>query len=423
MEDLRRHQKQDQDRIRALEKLLSSMDQNLKQSVEVSRRETERSSTCCETLADLETRLASVEVHLRSSAGAYEVIKGRLDKELSGGGGGGKGRVTEDRLNGRLREVEKRLNNTVRKAEQRCSNTGSNLKEMVQREVTQIRNMVLSRLDDHAFKIGKVELDLTVLGDTVTDHSGRLGRLENTTFFLDRRLASVANICSEACGPGGPGGRGQKTEDTVKSLEWRVVYNEEEIYKFDTRLRNLSVSGDSLLHRVNDLTEDVKKIQGVTGKDGEHFTHVLTEVETLGRDVDRCSTACGSVERDLRAFSNSTGHALSGCREGLEDLRRRLDSEDSACSQVCSDLQEEVGKLKEEVEEACSGRCEDLREDILRGFHGELGDALDSVGSLNASLQDALWTLREHGHVLVDLTTVNDDIISNVRNTATVVAS
>ncbi|KAG7267442.1 hypothetical protein CRUP_033397, partial [Coryphaenoides rupestris] len=103
VEDLRRQQKQDQDRIRALEKLLSSMDQNLKQSVEVSRRETERSNTCCKTAADLESRLASVEVHLRSTAGAYEVIKGRLDKELSGVGGSGKGRVTEDRLNGRLR--------------------------------------------------------------------------------------------------------------------------------------------------------------------------------------------------------------------------------------------------------------------------------------------------------------------------------
>ncbi|CAL8311963.1 unnamed protein product [Lota lota] len=377
VEDLRRQQKQDQDRIRSLEKLLSSVDQSLRQSVEASRRETERSSACCRNLVDLESR---------------------LDKELSGGGGGGKGRVTEDRLNGRLREVEKRLNNTARKAEQRCSNTGSNMKDVVQREVTQIRNTVLSRLDDHGFKIGKVELDLTALGDTVTDHSGRLGQLENTTLSLDRRLASVANICAEACGPTG---KDQDTEDTVKRLEWRVVSNQDDIRTFDTRLRDLSVSGDSLLDRVAHLAEDVEKIQAVTGADGERFNRVLTEVETLGRDADRCAV-CSAVERDLRAFSNSTGAALARSLEDLADLRRRLDSDGSACSQVCSTLQEEVGRLREEVE-ACGRRCDDGLDDLRRGFRNVTG----RLGGAEASL-------AEHADALLDLAAANDYIIANV---------
>ncbi|KAJ3607287.1 hypothetical protein NHX12_026798 [Muraenolepis orangiensis] len=372
VEDLRRQQQHDRDRIGALEKLLGSLDQSLRQSVEVSRRETERSSACCRTVENLETRLASVEVRLSSTAGAYD------------------GRVTEDKLNGRLREVEKRLNNTVRKAEQRCSNTGSSVKDTVQREVTQIRNAVLGRLDDHGFRIGKVEIDLTVLGDTVTDHSGRLGRLENTTSSMDQRLASVADICSEACGPGS---EGRKTEDTVKTLEWRVVSNQEEIRKFDTKLQDLSVSGDSLLDRVTDLAEDVQKIQAVTGVDGEHINRILTEVETLGRGVERCA-ACDAVEQDLRRFANSTDRALAGCQEGLADLRRRLDSDGSACSQV-----------------------EDLREEMRKDLHnhtGRLAEVLESLGSLNGSLQDVRWTLRENADVLVDLATADHDIIADV---------
>jgi hypothetical protein len=262
VEDLRRQQKTDQDRIRSLEKLLGSLAQDLRRSEETSRRETGRSSACCSTLEDLGARLASVELRLGSSSAAHDVLKGRLDKELSGAGGGGKGRVTEERLNGRLRELEKRLNTTVRKAEQRCSNTGSNMKDVVQREVAQLRNAVFRLLDDHAFRIGKVELDLTVLGDTVTAHSGRLGRLENATALLERGLAAAANACSEACGPDRGGGA---TEDAVKTLQWRVVSNQDDLRRFDTRLRDLSVSGDSLKDRVDDRGEDLKRIQGETG--------------------------------------------------------------------------------------------------------------------------------------------------------------
>ncbi|CAL8394562.1 unnamed protein product [Gadus morhua 'NCC'] len=418
VEDLRRQQKTDQDRIRSLEKLLGSLAQDLRRSEETSRRETGRSSACCSTLEDLGARLASVELRLGSSSAAHDVLKGRLDKELSGAGGGGKGRVTEERLSGRLRELEKRLNTTVRKAEQRCSNTGSNMKDVVQREVAQLRNAVFRLLDDHAFRIGKVELDLTVLGDTVTAHSGRLGRLENATALLERGLVAAANACSEACGPDRGGGA---TEDAVKTLQWRVVSNQDDLRRFDTRLRDLSVSGDSLKDLVDDLGEDLKRIQGETGAGRERLGRVLTEVETLGRGVARCAV-CRTVEGDLRAFSNATGAALARCEEGLEDLRRRSAADGSACSQVCSTLQEEVGRLREEVE-ACGRRCDDgladLREELgnrTARLDGALGEAGVAMAALNGSLQSARWTLQQYGGDLLDLSSANDDIIADVNS-------
>ncbi|KAE8287083.1 EMILIN-1 Elastin microfibril interface-located protein 1 [Larimichthys crocea] len=274
-------QQEDRERIQALEKLISSMDQHLRQSLDISRTQTERFQTCCNTVTQVEKRLSDVEVRVTTTASKCDAIKGRLDKELPGTGGG-KGRVTEDRLNGRLRELEKRVNNTVRKTEQRCTNTGNNMKDHVQRDVTQLRNMVLTHLDDHSFKIGKIELDVAVLEDTVTDHSRRLSQLENITTFLDRRLTSTTNMCNETCGPNG---KGSKTDDTVKTLQWRVVSNEEEIQKFNTKLNDLSVSGDSLFDRVINLTDNIKKIMDVTGENGENFNRIVTEVETLGRDL------------------------------------------------------------------------------------------------------------------------------------------
>nr|XP_046228640.1 EMILIN-1a isoform X2 [Scatophagus argus] len=427
VEDLRRQQQQDRERIQALEKLIGSMDQHLRQSLDISRTETERFQTCCNTVTELEKRLSDVEVRVTSTANKCDTVKGRLDKELAGTGGG-KGRVTEDRLNGKLRELEKRVNNTVRKVEQRCTNTGNNMKDTVQRDVTQLRNMVLSRLDDHSFKIGKIELDVAVLGDTVTDHSRRLSQVENITTFLDRRLTSITKLCNETCGPNG---KGPKTDETVKTLEWRVVSNQEEIQKFDTRLKDLSVSGDSLFDRVINLTKSVKKIIDVTGENGEHFNRVVTEVETLGRDFEDCSI-CSSVEEDLRSLTNSTMSGLSKCQAELTDLRRKVDSGESVCSQVCSNLQEEVGQLREEVEE-CTGQCKTNMDDLkkrldghsihsgrlggdLKSIQGELAGVMITFSSINNTLKNLGRTVQTHGTTLVDLSNSKDNIISVVDN-------
>ncbi|TMS12445.1 EMILIN-1 [Larimichthys crocea] len=427
VEDLRRQQQEDRERIQALEKLISSMDQHLRQSLDISRTQTERFQTCCNTVTQVEKRLSDVEVRVTTTASKCDAIKGRLDKELPGTGGG-KGRVTEDRLNGRLRELEKRVNNTVRKTEQRCTNTGNNMKDHVQRDVTQLRNMVLTHLDDHSFKIGKIELDVAVLEDTVTDHSRRLSQLENITTFLDRRLTSTTNMCNETCGPNG---KGSKTDDTVKTLQWRVVSNEEEIQKFNTKLNDLSVSGDSLFDRVINLTDNIKKIMDVTGENGENFNRIVTEVETLGRDFEDCSI-CSSVEEDLRSLTNSTMTGLSKCQADLTDLRRKVDSGESVCSQVCSNLQEEVGRLREEVEE-CTGQCKininDLKERLdghsvyngrlegdLKSIQGELAGVMVRFNSINNTLKGLGKTVQKYGNTLTDVTNTKDSIISEVNN-------
>ncbi|KAM6914937.1 EMILIN-1-A [Xenentodon cancila] len=417
VEDLRQQQEDDRERIRALEKQISSMHQHL----EVVRSETVRTQTCCSSVTELEKRLSDVDIRVRSTADKCDTVKGWLDKELAGTGGT-KGRVTEDRL----RDIEKRMNNTMRKTEQRCTNTGNNLKDTVQRDVTQLRNVVLSRLDDHSFKIGKIELEVDALGHTVRDHSRRLSQLENITTFLDRRLTTTTSLCNETCGRGG---KGQATDETVKTLEWRVVANQEEIQKFNTKLNDLSLTGDSLIDRVIDLTGDVKKIIAVTGENGEHFKRIVTEVETMSRDFPNCSI-CSSIEKDFHSFTNSTTHNLNRCQAEITDLRRKVDSGESACSQVCSNLQEEVGRLREEVEE-CTAQCKtninNLKKRLdshtvhsgrlggdLKSIQGELAEVRVSFNSMNDTLKGLGRTVLTHGKTLTELTNTKDSIVSEV---------
>lgn len=423
MEDLRRQQQEDRERIQALEKLISSMDQHMRQSLDISRSDMQRFQACCSTVTELEKRLSDVDVRVTSTTDKCDTIKGQLDKVLTGTGGG-KGRVTEDRLNGRLREMEKRMNNTMRKTEQRCTNIGNNVKDSVQRDITRLHSVVFNQLPD---QIGKIGIDVTVLGDTVTDHSRRLNQVENITTFLDRKLTSVIEKCNETCGSNG---KSQKTEDTVKTLEWRVVANREEIQKFNTRLKDLSVSGDSLIDRVVNLADDVKKIIAVTGKNGENFNRIVTEVETLGRDFEDCSI-CSSVEEDLRLLTNSTLTGLSKCQAEVTDLRRKVDSEESVCSQVCSNLQEEVGQLREDVNE-CTGQCkiniDNLKKRLdghsvhsgrlggdLKSIQGELAGVMVTFSSINDTLKGLGRTVQVHGNTLTDLTDTKDNILSEVK--------
>uniref|UniRef100_A0A3B5LP22 Elastin microfibril interfacer 1a n=1 Tax=Xiphophorus couchianus TaxID=32473 RepID=A0A3B5LP22_9TELE len=414
VEDLRRQQAEDSERIRALEKLINSMDQNLRRDLEIYRRENKQSQTCCNTITELEKRLSSIDARLTSTSDKCDIIKGRLDKELAGTGGA-KGRVTEDRFNSRLREMEKRFNTTMRKTEQKCTNTGSSLKETLQRDFTQLRNTVFIQLDDHSFKIGKLDLEVADLGDTVRDHSRRLSHLENVTVFLDRKLASTTEMCSETCGHNG---KKPATDETVKTLEWRVVTNQEHIKRFNNTLNNLSVTGDSLIDRVIDLTNDINKIKAVTGQNGEHFTRIVSEIDTLGRDLDDCFV-CRNVEQDLRLLTNSTMIGLNKCQTELTDLRRKVDSGESTCSQVCSNLQEEVGRLREDVEE-CTGQCKtninDLKKRLdghtfhsgklggdLRSVQGELNNVMITFNSINNTLKDLGRTVKTHSTTLTDL--------------------
>uniref|UniRef100_A0A667ZBN5 Elastin microfibril interfacer 1 n=1 Tax=Myripristis murdjan TaxID=586833 RepID=A0A667ZBN5_9TELE len=140
VEDLRRQQQEDRERIRALEKQLSTMDARYRQSLDGLRREVVRLQGCCDTVNDLKNRITNAEHKITSASENFDVIQNRLDKELGGGGGGrtdnngngGFGRgsggigggsqdvvVTEDRLDGRLRDLERRVNNTVQRTEEK----------------------------------------------------------------------------------------------------------------------------------------------------------------------------------------------------------------------------------------------------------------------------------------------------------------
>ncbi|XP_016351882.1 EMILIN-1-like [Sinocyclocheilus anshuiensis] len=423
VESIQRQQQEDRERIRALEKHISVMEQHHQQTVDLLKKELSHYQSCCDSLSDLDRRLGATERKVSSTAETYDILRGHLEKELRGSdnGNGSRGKALDEKLNSRLRELERRLNGTVRKTEQKCSHTETSMKEFVQREIGQIKNSVLSRNDDHVYRISTMEIDVQDLKRFINDHKNDLERLGNKTTDLDSGLKSAINLCTETCSP-----KGSETADTVKTLEWKVVANEENIKRFDTKLKDLSVSGDSLLDRIIDLSHDVQKIKDLTGHNGEHFNQIVTDVKNRLRDCD----ICNSIDEELRKIRNLTSHAFNTFQGELTDLRRKVDSDEYACSQVCSNLQEEVGKLKEEVEK-CTGQCvismADHQRNIdnqntitrklgkdLKSIQGELTGVIQTFSSINDTLKGLRNTIQRHGNSISDLDSSKERIYSEL---------
>ncbi|KAJ8410302.1 hypothetical protein AAFF_G00202830 [Aldrovandia affinis] len=435
VEDLRRQHQQDRERIRALEKLVSSMDQQHRQMLDSLRKDLSRSQGCCDLIVDLQGRLGHVERKMSSAAEAYDILSNRLDKELTGAGDGML--ITEEELGNYLQDLESRLNGTVQRAEENCGYVENDVKDFFLKELGDARDVFQGRFDEQDYKVTNLEEDMGFLRGTVHDHDQRLTKVENITSFMDKKLRSMVDLCTESCDPKKISGKWDEVDDTVKTLEWKVIANEEEIQRFDTRLKDLSVSGDSMIDRVVDLGHDVRKIKSLTGENGEHFNRIVTEINSLGRKVDNCSI-CSSMEGELKALRNKTNKTLEKWSKDINNMRRMIDSDESTCSQVCSNLQEEVGKLREEVEK-CSGQCKiDLDRPVgpgdldpqkpldghsviggtsntnLKSIEGELSEVILTFSSINDTLKGLEHTVQKHDSVIADLSNTKDKIISEI---------
>ncbi|XP_026234463.1 EMILIN-1-like isoform X3 [Anabas testudineus] len=482
VEDLLRQQQEDRERISALEKQLNAIDIRYQQRLDALQKEGAPLQGCCDSVRDLQNRIADAEHKISSASENFDILQRRLDLSRLGGDDGGEisgGRryavITEDRLDNRLKDLERRINSTVQHTEQSCSFLEKDLKDEFSRELSDLRTVFLDRFDDQAFRIADVELDIVLAKDKVSDLNKKLSKLENNTNLINQRLEKCSCGGSEGGrqrgdeGDGGemweagqrtPGGgiRGgtggglsgvteERENATEKSLEWRVVANEDQIQHFNTRLRDLSMSGDSLYDTVLDLSHDVRKIKALTGDHGEHFNRIVTEVEMLGQDCE----LCGKVEDELKRLKNYSQDALGHMQSHINKLYIRLDSEKDGCFHICSSLQDEVRLLQEDVRK-CTAQCKtspgtpagggsggtggtsgrgsgldaekpldghsviggSINNNQLKTLQGELSEVILSFSSINDTLKGLEHMVQKHSSVITDLGNTKDKIISEL---------
>uniref|UniRef100_A0A3B3CZF2 EMILIN-1-like n=1 Tax=Oryzias melastigma TaxID=30732 RepID=A0A3B3CZF2_ORYME len=451
VEDLRQQQQEDRERIRALEKQLNAMDARYQQNLERLQHEVQHLQGCCANLKDLQNHVSNVERKISAASEDFHAQLHRFEKELStssGSGGPSRGSsgagsvagagqgsvLLEGGLNNRLKDLEQRINSSVHQTEQGFSHLEKDLKNYFHRELGDLKRTVLHQSNMQVLVVTDMEKRLD-------NHDDRLLDLETSTSLITQKMGE--------CGCGGSeGGTGEDisgtvdvtegANTTVKSLEWRVVGNENRIRHFSTRLKDLSVSGDSLHSKVLNLSHDVHMIKSLTGERGEHFNRILSEVEQLGQGCE----VCAQVHDELKKMKNHSQDALRRMQNQILIIQTSLNSQGGGCSQICSLLQEEIYLIRKDVQKCMSqcgpspdtftghgsnpgldaGRPLDGHSVIggsassnqLKTLQGQLSKVILTFSSMNDTLQGLEHTVHKHGSVITDLGNTKDKIISEL---------
>uniref|UniRef100_A0AAX7UWP2 Elastin microfibril interfacer 1b n=1 Tax=Astatotilapia calliptera TaxID=8154 RepID=A0AAX7UWP2_ASTCA len=270
VEDLRKQQQQDRERIRALEKQMNAMDVQYRQSLDGLRRDVVRSQGCCDIISDLQDRVTDAERKISTASENFDILQNRLDRELSGQG--------EERLNNRLKDLERRVNSTMQKTEESCSYLENDVKDYFHRELDELRSVFLERFDDQADRIADVELDVEQVLD-LTDDVGKIKALTGDHGEHFNRIVTVVEMLGEDC-----------------ELCGKV---EEELQK----MKNYSQNA------LSNIQNHINRIQNRLDSEGDSCFQMCSvlqsEVSVLRDDVRRCTNQCVDHARPGGTDDNS----------------------------------------------------------------------------------------------------------------------
>lgn len=79
----------------------------------------------------------------------------------------------------------------------------------------------------------------------------------------------------------------------------------------------------------------------------------MTEVELLGNGCE----LCGKVQDELQRLKNNSQDTLGRLEDALTDLQAKVKPGDRGCVRSCSQLDQEVRLLRDDVR-SCTSRCQ-----------------------------------------------------------------
>ncbi|XP_053878057.1 EMILIN-1 [Malaclemys terrapin pileata] len=430
-EGLRRQQAEDRERMRGLEKLISSVDQRNREAVESIQRHVSGlagrlPAECCSQLDELRGRMGDLERRLDGVSGSFTMLNERLDHELAGLEPAGAGR-------GRLVEVERRLNATQRSLEEHDAHLHS-----------QLAGELSGRLSGAEGELANVAGQLSGFQGHV--HQALANLSQDVETLKDSVAQSVA-VVMELQGQGWPhptphdpslGSQDSQISNILSDLARRVQDNEGQLRTLGSNLHQLSSSGVGLAGSVRALQAEGKKLRELVGANGESLVRLGAEIGKLETQLlGMGGSATDPTAKDLALFFNRTGARLDQLEGDLRGLSGAVRAEQRGCSQACAALQDEVGRLRGEVA-ACAcpllpRKPEQGREPVeahkpldgfsvfggtsavdLKSLQGELSEVILSFSSLNDTLRGLQSTVDKHQTDLHELGSTKDRIIAEI---------
>lgn len=378
LDGFRRQQQEDRERLRALEKLLASVEERQRQLAGQALGRWPPPE-CCP--PELGRRLAELERRLDVVAGSVTVLSGRRGANLGVAAGQGGHPPGYTSLASRLARLEDRFNSTLGPLEEGWRGLPGGLGHW----------LPAAR--------GQQERLEGLLANVSGELGGRLA-------LLEEQVAGAVQACGQLCS-GAPGEQGSEVSEILSALERRVLDSEGQLQLVGSGLHKLGAAGES-------QQATLEGLQGVAG-------------QLQGR-VDALDETAAEFTLQL----NLTAVRL-GQLEGLLQARG-----DEGCG-ACGGVQEELGRLRDGVER-CSCPLLPARGpgagpgvggpsrgpldgfsvfggssgSALQALQGELSEVILTFSSLNDSLHELQTTVEGQSADLADLGATKDRIISEI---------
>ncbi|KAJ1077586.1 hypothetical protein K5549_010913 [Capra hircus] len=358
LDDFRRQQQQDRERLRALEKLLASVEERQRH---LSGQALGRwaPQECCP--PELGRRLAELERRLDVVAGSVTVLSGRRGTHLG------------DRFNSTLGPSEE------------------------QEEGWPGRPGGLGHwLPAARGKLEKLEGRLTNVSGEL---GGRLSQLEE-------QVAGAVQACGQLCS-GAPGEQDSQGREILSALERRVLDNEGQLRLVGSDLHKLGAAGEAQQAALEQLQGAVGLLHGRVDALGE------TAAE-LALQLNLTAARLGQLEGLLQARGEEDCGACGGVQEELGRLRDGVER----CS--CPLLPPRGPGAGPGVGGPSRGPLDGFSVfggssgSALQALQGELSEVILTFSSLNDSLHELQTTVEGQGADLADLGATKDRIISEI---------
>ncbi|XP_060106942.1 EMILIN-1 [Heteronotia binoei] len=407
VEGLRRQQEEDRERMRALEKLVTSMDQRNREAMNaiqqhVSNLARQLPKDCCHQLED---RLNGLEHRLDGLSDSVAVLNEH------GGGQRPSSLPPPWSVDRRMSEMESRVNTTQRSLEEHFMDLQVMLEgadERVRRAEGQL-DFVFSRLNDFQNQVNRalanLSRDMGGLKDSILQQQGALDRVRG-----------AVHTCTQICTPAGT--QDSQISSILSDLGRRVLDNEAQLRLLGSSIHQLDVSGK------------LQNLRGLVGANTEALGKLAGEIGEL---ENRLVISMSAGPPDLVLYSNRTNKRLEKLEKEIKGL------EGDHCSQTCSELKGEMGLLREQVE-ACQAACQPMgrRPDLdkeemdttkpldgfsviggsssihLKSLQGELSEVILGFSALNETLAGLQATVEKHQTDIHELGTTKDHIIEEI---------